>query len=309
MSLRIGTRGSRLALIQAEKVRSVLLSRRAGLQAQIVTIQTQGDRVLDSPLSRIGGKGLFIREIEDALLAGRIDLAVHSLKDLPTALPEGLALAGALSREDPRDAFVSRDGRTPAGMRDGERVGTSSLRRAAQLLQLNPRLRIVDMRGNVDTRLRKLAEGECAALVLAACGLDRLGLGGRITERLDPGQMLPAVCQGIIGIEIRRQDRRSAELLDSVSDPGSLRMAAGERAFLRRLEGGCQVPVGCLSALDGSECRVEGLVATLDGRRVIRRSVAGPVERIEGLAEELAETILAEGGEEILEQIRNSLGE
>jgi len=307
MSVRIGTRGSRLAVIQAEKVRAALLQVDPGLETEIVTIKTLGDRVLDAPLSKIGGKGIFIREIEEALLAGRIDLAVHSLKDLPTTIPEGLALGCTLSREDPRDALVSPDGRPFDRLQAGERIGTSSLRRAAQLLRLNPRLRIVELRGNVDTRLQKMAGGECEAVVLAACGLERAGLAGRIVERFAPERLLPAVCQGIIGVEIRRDDP-VAGLVAAASDPRSFRMAEAERAFLRRLEGGCQVPVGCLSVLEAAGGRIEGLVASLDGQRIVRASRAGAAEDLVRLAEELAGELLARGGEEILEQIRSSAG-
>jgi hydroxymethylbilane synthase len=307
MRVRIGTRGSRLALTQAEMVRSALNARFPGLQAEIMTIKTRGDRILDSPLSKIGGKGLFIREIEEALAAGRIELAVHSLKDLPTTLPGGLVLGGALAREDPRDALVSREGQALEELPDGERVGTSSLRRAAQLLSLRPGLRVVDLRGNVGTRLSKMEHGECDALILAACALDRAGLGGRISERLRPELMLPAACQGIIGIETRRDDRRTAELVAGINDHRSYQMAAAERTFLSRLEGGCQVPAGCLSAIEGENATIEGLVASLDGRRLIRRSRIGPAGQLAALAEELAEQMLAEGGGEILEGIRNSL--
>ncbi len=308
MSVRIGTRGSRLAVIQAEKVRAALLQVNPGLETEIVTIKTLGDRVLDAPLSKIGGKGIFIREIEDALLAGRIDLAVHSLKDLPTTIPEGLALGCTLSREDPRDALVSPDGRPFDRLQAGERIGTSSLRRAAQLLRLNPGLRIVELRGNVDTRLQKMAGGECEAVVLAACGLERAGLAARIVERFEPERLLPAVCQGIIGVEIRRDDPRIAGLVAAASDPRSFRMAEAERAFLHRLEGGCQVPVGCLSVLEAAGARIEGLVASLDGQSIVRASRAGAAEDLVRLAEELAGELLARGGEEILEQIRNRAG-
>ncbi len=305
MTLRIGTRGSRLALIQAEMVRSALAARYPGLEAEIATIKTRGDRILDAPLSQIGGKGLFIREIEEELASGTIDVAVHSLKDLPTVLPEALELGGALSRDDPRDALVSRDGRTLSQLADGQRIGTSSLRRAAQLLRLRPGLRIVNLRGNVDTRLQKLAEGQCDAVVLAACALERAGLGERICERLAPELLLPAACQGIIALETRRGDRATADLAAGISDPRSLAMAGAERAFLDRLQGGCQVPAGCLSRVEADRGAIEGLIASLDGRVLIRRSRSGPAAELHTMALELAEEILAEGGAEILEQIRN----
>ncbi len=306
MTLRIGTRGSRLALIQAEMVRSALKESFPGLGTEIVTIKTRGDRILDAPLSQIGGKGLFIREIEEALAAGKIDLAVHSLKDMPTVLPEGLELGGVLPRDDPRDALASRDGRTLSQLEAGRRVGTSSLRRAAQLLWIDPGLRIVDLRGNVDTRLQKMAAGQCDAVVLAACALERSGYGERICERFAPVQLLPAACQGIIGLETRSGDGAIAELASGISDPRSLAMAFAERAFLDRLQGGCQVPAACLSAIEGERGTIEGLVASLDGRRLIRRSRAGRAADLDGLAVELAEEILADGGAEILERIREN---
>ncbi len=306
MTLRIGTRGSRLAVIQAEMVRSALSARFPGLTAEIVTIKTRGDRILDAPLSQIGDKGLFIREIEEALAAGKVDLAVHSLKDLPTVLPEALELGGVLPRDDPRDALVSRHGGRLSELADGQRLGTSSLRRAAQLLLLRPGLRVVNLRGNVDTRLQKLADGECDAVVMAACALQRAGYGERIGERFDPGQLLPAACQGIIGLETRRGDRETAELASGISDPRSLSMAGAERAFLDRLQGGCQVPAGCLCAIEGERGTIEGLVASLDGEWLIRRSRSGPAAELQTMALELAEEILAEGGAEILERIREN---
>ena len=303
----IGTRGSKLALIQAEKLRSALQSQYPGLEAEILIIKTQGDKILDSPLSQIGGKGLFIREIEEALVDGRIDVAVHSLKDLPTSLPPELTLGGVLLREDPRDALVSRSGCGLEELKAGERVGTSSLRRRAQLLSANPALEVIDIRGNVDTRLKSLKNGRCDALVLAACGLKRAGYAKAITEYLDPRLMLPAVCQGIIGMEIRRRDRRIAELVAGISNPSTLHIAEAERAFLNRLEGGCQVPVGCLAAVQEGQGTITGLVASLDGARVVRRTLKGKAAGLRRLAVELAEEILENGGKEILGSIRENL--
>jgi hydroxymethylbilane synthase len=303
--LRIGTRGSRLALIQAEAVRSVLESRFPGLEVQMRTIKTRGDRILDSPLSKIGGKGLFIREIEAALEQGRIDVAVHSLKDLPTVLPEELTLGGVLAREDPRDALVSRGGRRLAALGAGDRVGTSSLRRRAQLLALNPELQVAEVRGNVDTRLAKLAQGQFEALILAASGLKRAGAEAEITEVLDPELMLPAVCQGIVGMETRREDARTAGLIGAVSDPVTFEIAEAERIFLHSLEGGCQVPIGCLAAIDEGMGTVTGMVASLDGRRIVRSSRRGPAGELGQLAAGLAADILKAGGGEILGSIRS----
>jgi hydroxymethylbilane synthase len=307
-TLRVGTRGSKLALVQAEAVRSILESRFPGLEVEIRTIKTRGDRILDAPLSKIGGKGLFIREIEDALRRGRIDVAVHSLKDLPTLLPAELALGGVLVREDPRDALVSLGGRRLADLGAGDRIGTSSLRRRAQLLAVKPGLQVVEVRGNVDTRLAKLGQGRFDALVLAASGLKRAGAEAQIVELLAPELMLPAVCQGIIGMEMRREDTRTAGLIGAVSDPVTFEIASAERVFLHRLEGGCQVPVGCLAAIDGGAGAVTGMVASLDGRRVVRRSRRGPAAKLGQLAESLAADILEAGGGQILGSIRSYAG-
>ncbi len=306
--LRLGTRGSKLALIQAEKVRAALELRFPELKVEVDAIKTRGDRLLDSPLSKIGGKGLFIREIEEALMDGRIDLAVHSLKDLPTLLPPELMLGGVLPREDPRDALVSRNGCGLAELKPGQRVGTSSLRRRAQLLKVNPDLQVVDIRGNVDTRLDKLKQGQCDALVLAACGLQRTGSASAITEYLEPQVMLPAVCQGIIGVEIRRQDKRTTELVAAVSDPSTLQIAESERIFLHRLEGGCEVPIGCLATIHSGECTVTGLIASLDGEPTVRSTVCGKALDLRRLAAKLADDILEQGGAEILASIRNNPG-
>ena len=300
----IGTRGSKLALIQAERVRAALESKVAGLETEIRVIKTKGDRILDSPLSRIGGKGLFIREIEEALIEGRIDVAVHSLKDLPTVLPAELVLGGVLPREDPRDALISGRNCGFADLKAGERIGTSSLRRRAQILKANPELEVIDIRGNVDTRLEKLEKGLCDALVLAACGLERAGYAQIISETLDPELMLPAVCQGIIGMEVRKQDERINELLAGISDPSTLRIAEAERIFLHRVEGGCQVPIGCLATAGDGRGVVTGLVASLDGTRVVRRTREGKARNLPRLSDELAEEVLDNGGAEILGSIR-----
>jgi hydroxymethylbilane synthase len=303
--VRIGTRGSKLALVQAQRVRCALLAPYPDLQVTVAAIKTSGDRIIDSPLSRIGGRGLFIREIEEALIHSRLEMAVHSLKDLPTTLPGGLVLAGVLPRENPRDVFISRDGRKLPELTARDRVGTSSLRRKAQLLALNPNLRVVDIRGNLDSRLRKMSRGECEAVVLAACGLVRLGLAGRITEYLEPDRMLPAVCQGILGIETRGEDGGSRAMVSGIGDPLTMQMAEAERTFLRRMGGGCQIPIGCLSSMADDVVTISGLVAELDGRRVVRRMVQGPLSDLQRLAERLADALLAEGGAEILDSIRN----
>jgi hydroxymethylbilane synthase len=305
-ALRVGTRGSKLALKQTELVMSSLKAVDQHLDPKRIIIKTRGDRILDSPLSKIGGKGLFIREIEEALLEGVIDIAVHSLKDLPTEFPEGLELGGVLKRGDPRDALVSRNGRKLGELTDEDRVATSSLRRRAQLLHLRPGLEVVDIRGNVDTRLRKLEEGESTAVVLAASGLQRAGHAHRITEYLDPAVMLPAVGQGIIAIEKRGNDEEAASILQHINHQDTFMAAEAERRFMRILEGGCQVPIGCLCSIENGKCRIQGLIASLEGDRVIEKSVSGATGDRLRLAEQLAGLILKEGGDRILEELRYS---
>ncbi|HJZ47948.1 MAG TPA: hydroxymethylbilane synthase, partial [Roseiflexaceae bacterium] len=240
----IGTRASKLALVQTHMIRDGLLAAHPDLTVAVEHITTKGDVILDRPLSAIGDKGLFVTEIEDALREGRIDLAVHSAKDLPSELPGDMALAAFPTRADPRDALIARNGLRLSSLPDGAYVGTSSLRRACQLRHLRPDLRIGDLRGNVDTRLRKLHEGQYDAIVLAAAGLERLGRAGEISEYLDPGVMLPAVSQGILAIEIRAGDEATAALVAPLDDPAARVAARAERAFLARIGGGCQVPIG-----------------------------------------------------------------
>ncbi len=307
-AIRIGTRGSRLALLQADLAARALQEADPSLQVQRVIIKTKGDRILDAPLSKIGDKGLFIREIEEALLAGEVDMAVHSLKDLPGELPAGLLLAGVLPRGDVRDAFLSRDGRPLERLGEGDTVGTSSLRRQVQVRLLNPRVPTVDIRGNVDTRIARMQSGACAALVLAASGLERMGYQRQITAYLDPQTMLPAAGQGIIGLEVRRGDPRMELLAARINHPETWRAALAERAFLRRLEAGCQVPLGCQSLFAGGSCTMRGLIADPQGKRVVRREVRGPLEEGVRLAEELADRLLEAGGREILAEIRGKGG-
>ena len=302
--IRIGTRGSKLALVQAERVKNVLRERFTGLKIETVVIKTKGDKILDSPLAKIGEKGLFIKEIEDALLRKEIDLAVHSLKDLPADLPGGLILGAVLKRDEVRDALISKNGKRLIELREEDTIATSSLRRKAQILNYNCNLALVDIRGNIDTRLNKMQEGHCTALVLAACGLERAGLREKITEYLDPEIMLPAAGQGIIGIEIRKDDELS-EIVNRINHEATYRSAIAERAFLRKLEGGCQVPSGCLTAVRDRSCAITGLIADLEGKTVIRKKITGPLEDFTMLAEKLAEAILREGGATILAAIRD----
>ncbi len=298
----IGTRGSKLALVQTHMIRDALLAAHRDLAIEIKHITTKGDVILDRPLSAIGDKGLFVTEIEDALRAGRIDLAVHSAKDLPSELPPDMALPAFPPRIDPRDALIARDGLRLADLPEGAHVGTSSLRRGCQLRHLRPDLQISDLRGNVDTRLRKLHEGQYDAIVLAAAGLRRLGQAEQITEYLDPGAMLPAVSQGILGIEARAGDASTAALLAPLDDPAARAAATAERAFLARIGGGCQVPVAAYARLDGDTLLLAGLIGARDGR-LVRGELAGPAGDPAALGARLAEQLLGEGGRALLDQL------
>lgn len=306
-ALRIGTRGSRLALWQAEHVASRLREANPGLAVETVVLATTGDRVVDVALSKVGDKGLFTRELEEALGAGTIDVAVHSLKDLPTETPGELGLGAILEREDPRDALVgpAKDGLD--GLPAGARVGTSSLRRRAQLLARRPDLRIVDLRGNVPTRLAKVERGECDAAVLALAGLRRLGLEHAVGAILEPDLLLPAPGQGAVAVQSRRGDARVASLLAPVDHEPTRLAVAAERALLARLEGGCQVPVGALATPVPGGLRLHGLVADVDGSVVLRSELGGAVAdepAATALGEQLATWLLGTGAGEILSRVR-----
>lgn len=295
--LRIGSRGSKLALWQAEWVAARLGE--LGARSRIEIIRTTGDRITDAALAKIGGKGLFTREIEEALLEGRVDLAVHSMKDLPTAMPGGLVVAAVPPREDPRDAVVGgRLEELPAGAR----VGTSSLRRTAQLRLLRPDLVIEPVRGNVDTRLRKLEEGRYEAIVLAAAGLRRLGWDGRIAELLPLEVMLPAVGQGALAIETRA-DGEALELCRRLDDPASRQAVSAERALLTALGGGCQVPIAAHAVVTEETLRLRALVVSPDGALAVRQEIDGPAVDAVRLGEELGRRLLAAGAEAILEAV------
>lgn len=310
--LRLGTRGSRLALRQADLVTAKLTSAWPGLSVERVVLSTAGDRIPDTALSRIGDKGLFTRELEDALREGRIDLAVHSLKDLPTAMPDGLALGAVTEREDPRDALCSASGASLRGLPRGARLGTSSLRRRAQALAARPDLQIVELRGNVPTRLSKLEAGLCDAVILAHAGLLRLGLEGRVSELLDPSLMLPAVGQGALGVQIRAGDDRVAPIVAPLDHRPTRLSTAAERALLARLEGGCQVPVGALGSWAGERLTLRALVADLDGSGVVRGELLERVtseDEARRLGDLLARHLLAEGADAVLDRARaTSLG-
>lgn len=299
----IGTRRSKLALAQTGMVRQALLATHPGLEVQVEEIVTKGDVILDRPLNAIGDKGLFVTEIEDAMRAGRVDLAVHSAKDLPSVLPPDMALAAFPAREDPRDALVSQRGQTLAQLPNGAVVGTSSLRRACQLRHVRPDLRIEDIRGNVDTRLRKLHDGQYDAIVLAAAGLHRLDLHGEISQYLDPALMLPAVAQGVLGIETRAGDEAIAALLSPLDNPLARTAALAERAFLARIGGGCQVPLAAYGQVFGNTMQLVAMIGSREGQ-LVRGELHGPSDQPAHLGGQLAEMLLREGGQALVERWR-----
>lgn len=302
-SLVVGTRGSRLAVWQAEWVQARLKELAPGLTVTLQRIKTSGDKILDVPLAAIGGKGLFVKEIEEALLSGEIDLAVHSMKDVPTVLPDGLDILCVAAREDPRDVLVSRDSCSLDQLPKGSRVGTSSLRRQAQLLHHRPDLRIELLRGNLDTRLRKLHNGEYDAIVLAAAGLRRMGWSNKVTEYLPPEVSLPAIGQGALGLEGRRNDGFVQTLVEKLEHRPTRTAVMAERALLERLQGGCQVPIAAHATVKGDTLIMDGLIASVDGRRLIRDTIQGPASEAHGLGIQLAEKLLAQGGDLILNEI------
>ncbi len=299
----IGTRSSKLALWQADFVAEAIREAHPEFTVEEQRMTTKGDKILDAPLAKIGGKGLFTKELEEAMLVGDIDIAVHSLKDMPTEVPEGLAITAITKRADPGDAFVSNRYAHLSELPKGARVGTSSLRRRAQILALRPDLDIHDLRGNVGTRLAKLDAGDYDAIVLAVAGLTRLGFGDRIREIIPREHMLPAVGQGALAIESRADDvavNRAIALLD---DAGMRTAATAERAFLARIEGGCQVPVGVYAECSHGELVVEAVIASLDGRRLYRSKTYGKESEAEQIGKELAERLLEEGGLAILQEL------
>lgn len=300
----IGTRSSKLALWQAEYVKGRLEEQYPERKVALKLMTTKGDKILDAPLAKIGGKGLFTKELETDMLAGGIDLAVHSLKDMPTEVPEGLVIAAITKRFDPGDAVVSPKYKTFANLPPGAKVGTSSLRRKAQLLHVRPDLDICDLRGNVNTRLQKLEDENFDAIILAVAGLKRLGFGDRITDVLPQGMVLPAVGQGALAIETRAEDAEVRALIAFLNDPVTADCAKAERAFLGHVEGGCQVPVGVYATPSGENMlHVEAVIASLDGARLYRDSLDGSAEKAEKLGIELAEKLLSMGGIDILHEI------
>jgi len=301
--LRIGTRGSHLALYQSNWVKDRVVETRPDLHVTLTKIKTAGDRIQDVPLSKIGGKGLFVKEIEEALIRGKIDLAVHSIKDVPTELPEGLHLSVITKREDPRDVFISKDGLKLKDLPGGAKIGTSSLRRQAQLKHFRGDLEMVPLRGNLDTRLKKLETMDLDGIVLAFAGVKRMGLGERVTEVLSTEVSLPAIGQGALGIETRVGDRAVEEAILFLNDMESSIAVSAERAFLRRLGGGCQVPIAAFGQMMGSALRIDGLVGTVDGKRLVQHHLEGPLEEAGSLGIRLAEILLSRGAKEILEEV------
>jgi len=301
--LRIATRKSPLALWQAEHVRARLAAAHPGLSIELVTMSTQGDRVLDSPLAKIGGKGLFVKELEQGMLAGGADIAVHSMKDVPAELPGGLDIGAFLEREDPLDAFVSNDFPALETLPQGARVGTSSLRRQCQLRAVRPDLDIRDLRGNVGTRLGKLDAGEYDAIVLACAGLRRLGMAPRITQALEPETLLPAIAQGVIGIECRADDAWVAGLIDVLNHPATATRTRAERAMNAHLAGGCQAPVAGYSEIIDGVLEMRGLVGRPDGSDIVRGAISGPPDDAAALGRELAQDLLTRGADVILREL------
>lgn len=300
--IRLGSRGSKLALWQAEFIQFEI-ERRTGRKVEITRIKTTGDMILDVPLARVGGKGLFVKEIEEALLSGVIDLAVHSMKDVPTELPDRLAIVAITRREDPRDAFLSVKYRKFEELPPGAKLGTSSLRRQTQLLGLRPDLSVETLRGNLDTRIRKMEEGRYDAIILAAAGLRRLGWEAKITEYISEEMSLPAIGQGALGIEIRVDDRDTREAVSFLNDRDTAFAVRAERGFLKRLEGGCQVPIASYGRTEGDGIFLEGMVGRPDGSEIIRGNARGSTSDPEALGAGLAEQLLARGAKEILDEV------
>lgn len=301
--LRIGTRASLLAVTQSTWVKDQIENQYPDTTVELVRITTKGDKILDVPLAKVGGKGLFVKEIEDALLANEVDIAVHSMKDVPTELPEDLHVAIIPERETAADAFVSVHHKSIDHLPQGATIGTSSLRRKSQLAAMRPDLNIRDLRGNLDTRLKKMEQGEYDAIILAGAGLNRLGMQKRITALFTPTQMLPAIGQGSLGLELRKDDTELLEGLQFLHHSHTATTVSAERAFLIRLDGGCQVPIGAHATLDGDKVILTGLVASVDGTTILKDSIEGSAVEAAQLGTQLAETLLDRGGKAILDEV------
>lgn len=306
-SLKIGTRGSQLALWQANWVKEQLEKNNPGLRVDLEIIKTKGDKIQDVPLAKVGGKGLFVKEIEEALMSGQVDLAVHSMKDMPADIPEGLCIGAIPERENPGDVLISKDHRIFAELPENAVIGTSSLRRAAQLLHARKDIVIRSLRGNLDTRLKKLETEGLDAVVLAAAGVLRLGLQNRITEYFDETVMLPAIGQGALCIEIRKDDEGIRSLLKPLDVPDTRQTVLGERAFLNRLGGGCQVPIAGYGQIESGRFNLTGLVAAPDGSLIYKDTVSGPAEDSEKLGVSLADRLAARGAGKIISNLKEDL--
>ncbi len=305
--LRIGTRGSLLAKWQAEFVRKQIFQT-SGIEGEIIIIKTTGDKMQQSALSQIGGKGIFIKELEDALLDESIDIAVHSVKDIPTEVPPGMSFPAICRREDVRDCLVSGNGATLASLRRGARVGTGSLRRQAQLRHARPDLDVRDLRGNVDTRLRKVESGEYDAVMLAKAGLDRLGWTHRISETLSPDVCMPAVGQGALGIECRASDAETSAALDKLNDAETRSAIVAERSLLSVLQGGCQVPLGAWARIEGNELVLDACVCSIDGLQYVKQRATALPEQARALGERMAHLLIEAGAQNILEEVSRQRG-
>jgi hydroxymethylbilane synthase len=302
----IGSRGSKLALWQSNHIAGRIKKHHSDIKTEIRIIKTQGDKILDVPLAGIGDKGLFVKELEEALLSGTIDLAIHSMKDVPTSLPDGLIIGAITKREDHRDVVISFDGRKLNDLPVKARIGTSSLRRIAQLRRINPSFHMEDLRGNLDTRLRKLSEGRFDAVILAAAGVHRLGFEDRIAEYLSCDRFLPAVGQGALGVEIRQDDAEAEELLKEIQYPNTAAGVRAERAFLAKLEGGCQIPIGAFgNVIEDNRLILAGMVSSLDGKLFLGEKIEGKAADAESLGKKLGENLIRQGADKILAQIRH----
>jgi hydroxymethylbilane synthase len=305
--LRIGTRGSQLAKWQAEYVRKHIFQA-TGVEGEIVIIKTSGDKLQQMPLTQIGGKGIFIKELEDALLDESVDIAVHSVKDIPTDVPSGLAFPAVCRRDDVRDCLVSGNSATLANLRQGARIGTGSLRRQAQLRHIRPDLDVRDLRGNVDTRLRKVESGEYDAVMLAKAGLDRLGCSHRISETLSPDVCMPAVGQGAIAVECRANDTEAAQALEKLDHAETRTAIMSERALLSALQGGCQVPLGAWARIERGELVLEACVCSIDGVQYVKQRATAPPEQARELGERMARLLIEAGAQGILEEVSRQRG-
>lgn len=305
-TINIGTRGSQLALYQANTVKEELEKHFPNQKFSIVIIKTKGDKILDVALSKIGDKGLFTKEIENALTNGEIDMAIHSLKDLPTVLPDNLELSGVLKRGEFRDALVSINGKSLSQLDETDVIATSSLRRKSQLLSINPNFKIVDIRGNVNTRLQKMKNGHCTAMVMAAAGLQRIGLSDNISEILDKDIVIPAVSQGIIAIETRKNDNKIKEYIQKINHPETFTAGVSERTFLNVLEGGCQVPIGAYTEIKNDKIRIKGFISMPDGSKFVKDELSGNIQNHVELAKQLAMTLYNNGADEVVDFLKVS---